>query len=121
MNEEEFLKQLDKRLQNVATKDDLKSVKLDFESVKSTMATKDDLKEIKDDFSLVKVDIETMKEDWGGKINRIDNRVNDVYNLADKIAKGIEKREQEFYARESQIDRKIRTIAEKVGIDFKDN
>lgn len=121
MDEKEFLKQLDERLENVATKEDLKSLRSDFEIVKSTMATKDDLKKIEDDLAVVKVDVVVMKQEWGQKINETNKRANDVYNLMDKIAKGIEKREQEFYSREVQIDRKIRTIAEKIGIDFKNN
>jgi hypothetical protein len=98
MDEKEFLKQLDKRLQNVATREDLQKVK--------------------DELSIVKVDVGVMKEEWGEKIDKIDRRVNDVYNLADKIAKGIEKREQEFYSREAQVIRKLKTVGEKVGIDI---
>ena len=137
MNEEEFLKQLDKRLENVTTKNDLKNIRSDFENVKSTMATKDDLKvmatkndlngvkdnlkKIEDDLSVVKVDVDLMKKEWGEKIDKMDGRINDVYNLVDKVAKGIEAREQEFYAREAQVDRKLQTLARKVGVVFENN
>lgn len=56
MDEKEFLKQLDKRLENVATKDDLKTIKKDLSIVKK-------------DLSIVKVDVAIMKKDWGKKIH----------------------------------------------------
>ena len=110
MNEKEFLQQLDKRLEKIVKKDDLKTIKKDLTIVKK------DLSIVKTDLSIVKVDVAIMKKDWGEKINKTNKRVNDVYNLADKIAKGIKDKEQEFYARDAQVDRKLQTLAGKFGV-----
>lgn len=123
MDEKEFLKQLDKRLENVATKSDLEGLKSDFEKVKADMATKEDLKQFatKEDLGGVKLDLESLKLDVveiKDDVKRANRRVDEVYNLADKIAKGIEEREQEFYSREAQVDRKLEVLGEKAGIDI---
>lgn len=101
MDEKEFLKQLDKRLEKVVTKEDLEGVKSDLESLKLDMVSlKSDMMGVKDN------------------VKRANNRVDEVYNLADGIKKGIDKREQEFYSREAKVDRKLGVLGEKVSIDI---
>ncbi len=107
MDEKDFLEQLDKRFEALATKEDLKQ-----------FATKEDLQRVKKGVEVIKTEVFVMKEEWGEKIDNIEKRVNEVYNLADEIKKGIEKREQEFYSREAQVGRKLKILGEKAGIDI---
>ena len=100
MTEKEFLKQLDKRLKDLTTKDDIKIIKRDVRG------TKDDVRGIRDDILSLKLDIGELKEE----VKANTEITQETRILVDKALKYAKDAKEET----SILDREIKNLEAKI-------